>query len=226
MSLRWVLFDLNGTLLDPSAIADALGDEAYRALVQEAFDEALLYSMADTLSGGYRPLPDHLRAALERRLTVAGRDTARLDAAMESAGRLPPFPESAEALDLLRQNALDVGVLTNSATDAAKDALEAAGLRDRLRAVIGVDSVRAFKPHPSVYAHAIAHLDVDADEICMVSAHGWDVMGAGRAGMRTAWVARTEGHLPAVVSEPDLRADDLAHVARLIVDGRDRAQGT
>jgi 2-haloacid dehalogenase len=74
--VRWVLFDLNGTLLDPSGIADPLGGgERTRRLVAEAFRDALLLTMADTPSGGaYRPLPDYLRAELERALRAAGRD--------------------------------------------------------------------------------------------------------------------------------------------------------
>jgi hypothetical protein len=50
--VRWVLFDLNGTLLDPSGIADPLGGgERNRQLVAEAFRHALMLTLAD-LSGG------------------------------------------------------------------------------------------------------------------------------------------------------------------------------
>jgi hypothetical protein len=93
MPLRLALFDLNGTLLDPSGIAHELGGEdSYTRLVEEAFDEALLQSMADTLSGGYRSIPEYLRAALERRLSVAGRATDCLDAAMRKAPPWTRFP--------------------------------------------------------------------------------------------------------------------------------------
>ena len=64
--VSWVLFDLNGTLLDPSGIAEPLvGGDEDRRLVGEAFHEAILLTMADTLSGGaYRPLPEYLRASI------------------------------------------------------------------------------------------------------------------------------------------------------------------
>ena len=51
---RWALFDLNGTLLDPSAV----GEDALAAAVHA--------STVDSMSGAYRPLPELLRAVLER----------------------------------------------------------------------------------------------------------------------------------------------------------------
>jgi 2-haloacid dehalogenase len=218
MALRWVLLDMNGTLLDPGGIAVALGDRArYARLVDDAFHEALLYSMADTLSGGYRPLADHLRAALERRLVVAGAGTERLGEAMERAARLEEFPDAAGALARLRGAGLRVGVLTNSATAGAERSLQAAGLREGLDSVVGSDGAGVFKPHPAIYRHGLARVEAGAGEACMVAAHGWDLLGAGRIGMRTAWVARGEGRLSPAVPEPDGRGEDLGAVADAIV---------
>jgi 2-haloacid dehalogenase len=220
--VRWVLFDLNGTVLDPAAIADPLGGgDEERRLVGDAFREALLMTMADTLSGGaYRPLPEYLRAALERALRAAGRDTGPLDAAMRRTSAMQPFPEAARALGLLREAGLRVGVLTNSTTETAERALESARLRDCFDVVLGSDAVEVFKPHPRVYRHAVSELAVEPDQACLVAAHAWDVAGAMRAGLRGAWVSRSERLLPAVVPEPDLRGNDLEDTAREIARRR------
>lgn len=217
--VRWVLFDLNGTLLDPGAIAAPLGGkEEDRRLVTEAFHDALLLMMADRLSGGaYRPLPEYLRASLERALRAADGDLDCLEAAMQRAAAMPPFPEAGSALSRLRAADLDVGVLTNSTTEAAERALAACGLRDRLEVVIGGDEVQTFKPDPRVYEHAVARLEVDPAQIVLVAAHGWDVMGAMRAGLRGAWIARGERWLVPIVPAPDATGDDLEDVAGEIV---------
>ena len=189
-------------------------------MVGEAFHEALLMTMADTLSGGaYRPLPEYLRAALERALRAAGRDTGPLDAAMERAGAMDPFPEAARALMLLREAGLRVGVLTNSTAEAAERALESARLHNHFGVVLGSDAVEVFKPHPRVYRHAVAELGIEPAEACLVAAHAWDVTGAMRAGLRGAWVARGERWLVPMVPEPDVRGDDLEDVARKIGAG-------
>src|SRR3954452_21428746 len=69
--MAWALFDLNGTLLDPGGIGEPAGLGADASL--RALDEAILHSMAESLSGGYRPFSDFLRSALARAGVVAGR---------------------------------------------------------------------------------------------------------------------------------------------------------
>ena len=218
MSLRWTLFDLNGTLLEPGGVGAPLGlgrGESLRAL-----DDAILASMADTLSGGYRPLPDLLRSALGRRAKIAGGDLSMLDEAMERAARMPPHSGAGEALERLRSAGLEVGVLTNSATAAAEEALVAAGLREPVSFVVGTDDVRAFKPDPRVYRRGLEAAGTDPAEACMVAAHWWDLLGAARVGMRTAWVAHKELLLPDIAPEPDARGDDLASAAAAILELR------
>jgi 2-haloacid dehalogenase len=217
--MRWVLFDLNGTLLDPSVIAEPLGGaDEDRRLVREAFQAALLLTMADTLSGGpYRPLTDYLRATLERGLRARGRDTGALEAAMERAGCMDPFPEADAALALVGDADLRLGVLTNSTSRAADAALTSAGLRDRFEVVIGSDEVTTFKPHPRMYGRAVARLACAPAEIVLVAAHAWDVMGAMRAGLRAAWVAHSERWLVPIVAAPDFQGEDLVDVARQLV---------
>ena len=207
------------TLLDPAAMAEPLGGGAEeRRLVSESFHEALLLTMADTLSGGaWRPLPDYLRAAIERNLRARGRGLAAVDAVIKRAGSMDAFPEAIAALATLQEAGLHTGVLTNSSTDAAEHALASAGLRDRLEVVIGSDEVRTYKPHPRVYEGAVERLGIQPERLCLVAAHAWDVMGAMRAGLRGAWVARSERWLVPVVPEPDVRGADLQDVASKLV---------
>ena len=123
MPLRLVLFDLNGTLLDPSVMAGPLGGgEEERALVAAALDDAVAGAMTLTLGGRYAAFADLVRGALARRLTVAGRDPGGADAALEAMATMPAFPEAEAALDRLAAAGLRLGVVTQSATDAASSA--------------------------------------------------------------------------------------------------------
>lgn len=195
--MRAVLFDLNGTLLDPGDLAPALAD-------------ALHLAHADGLTGTYRPLPEYLRAALE------ARSAGGIDAAVARAARMPAFPDAEAAVRTLVGAGLRCGVLTNSAADAGRAALAAAGLGDVLDVVAGSDEAGAHKPDPRPYRLAAERLGLPAGEVCLVAAHWWDVLGAARAGLRTGWVARGQ-RLPATVPEPDARGDDLAGVAAALV---------
>lgn len=211
-----VLFDLNGTLLDIATISRPWGSER-GPLALRALDDAVMAGMTATLTGSYRPFAELLRAALERRARLEGLDASLVDNALDLTKRMPPYPEVPGALDLLRARGVRLAVLSNSAVENAGAALERAGLRDRFELVAGTDAVKAFKPDPRPYRHAVEQLGVAAEEVTMVAAHWWDVEGAKRAGLRTAWVARRERILRTTVPEPDVRGEDVRDVAAALI---------
>lgn len=206
----WIAFDLNGTLLDPAAL---LGPGRERA-GETALDDAVMQAMTDTITGEHRPFPDYLRAALERTLKTEGLDGDLLGAALRRAATLPPFADAAMALDTLATAGYRIAVVTNSAAEAAGRALRAASLDAHVEQVVGADEIAAYKPDPRVYRHAAERLGAAPDELCLVAAHAWDVLGAMRAGWSAAWVAHREHHLLTTVPPPSLVAATLLDAAR------------
>jgi 2-haloacid dehalogenase len=218
MRLEWVIFDLNGTLVDPSVLAQPLGDSAAADdLVAGAFDDAATAAMVATLGGEHPPFPTLIASALRRRVALAGGDPGRVEDAIALLGSMPAYLEAPAALERLRGEGLRLGVLTQSTTDAADQVLRFAGLRDRLELVIGSDRFGAFKPDPRAYRHLLETAGATAGEVCLVSAHWWDVAGARRAGLRTGWVGRGERLLLDTVPEPDAVGADLAEVAETLL---------
>jgi 2-haloacid dehalogenase len=155
-----VLFDLNGTLLDPGEHAEGL-------------QAAVRLAMVHTLAGEFRPLAELVEA-------VGGR----------VPDAMPPFPDVPAGLEALAAAGHRLAVVTNSARATGEGHLERAGLRDRFARVVGADEVGAYKPDRRVYAHALAELGAAPGDAWLVAAHDWDVAGASVAGLRTAFVDR------------------------------------
>jgi 2-haloacid dehalogenase len=210
-----VLFDVNGTLLDPRALT-ASWDGAPAALGLSVLDQTVQQSMVDTMTGEFRPFTHYLRAALAHRAALAGLGDDAVEAGMRAAVALPPYPDAADALARLRVAGHSPTAVTNSAADAARSALRDAGLLEHMHAVVGADAVGAYKPDPRVYRNALDVLGLDPAGTWFVAGHWWDVAGAKRAGMRTAWIARDEGALLETTPEPDVRAADLREAAEAI----------
>ena len=201
--MAWVVFDLNGTLLDTSAVGD------------DVLHEALFAAMTLNHVGEYRPLPELLAAAAERRHTVlGGRTVAQVK---EAAANMPAHPEAPAALHRLSHAGFRLAVLTNSPTELAERGLRSAGLRDWFEHVIGTDQVEVFKPDLRVYQHGLAVVGAAGAQATMVAAHTWDLRGARAAGMRVAWVARGEGALTPLLPAPEVQGADLLAVADAIV---------
>jgi 2-haloacid dehalogenase len=174
--VTWLLFDLNGTLLDP-------GDKS------EQLKQAVTLAMAETLSGGYRPFSEFIPDPPEPKL----------------------FSDVRPGLEALGER-FRMGVLTNSARAEATEKLAATGIAGFFEFVAGTDEVRAFKPDGRVYALGTQRAGTDASDVCMVAAHAWDLLGARRAGMRTAYLARASDWPPAL-EEPDYQSPNLMELA-------------
>ena len=193
-----MLFDLNGTLVDPAVMAQPLGDTAA--------DEELVdrrRRRRDPARDGHhahgrrgRRSPTSCAPALARRLRLAGRDTGLADDALGLMSSMPAFIDAPAALEQLRGIGLRLGVLTQSAAEAADAVLRFAGLRDRIEVVISAPESGAFKPDPRPYRMALERIGAPAEEVALVAAHWWDVAGAKAAGLRTGWVARRDLVLP------------------------------
>jgi 2-haloacid dehalogenase len=213
--VRWVLFDMNATLLDPGGVGEPLGLSAEGSM--QVLDETIMHSMAETLSGGRRPFPQLLEASLRRRAELAEAAPGAVEEAMQRAARMPAYPDAVAAVQW--DSGLHVGVLTNTPTANANAALTAAGLRDALELVVGSDETGAFKPHPQVYARGVKRTGARPDEVCMVASHGWDLLGANRAGMRTGWVRRNERVRYGTDPAPDVEGEGLLEVAAALTGG-------
>jgi 2-haloacid dehalogenase len=218
MPLQWVLFNLTGTLVDPTVLAQPLGDSgADEELVLSALDDAIAMAMVDNLTGATNPLDALVGAAMRRRLRLAGNDEARAAAALELMATMPAYLEVPGALETLRSRGLRLGVLAQSSAAATDSVLRFAGLRDRFELVLSAQDAGAYKPDLRPYRMAIERTESEGADICFVSTHWWDVAGAKRAGMSTGWVARRERSLLDTVPAPDYTGRDLAETADAIV---------
>src|SRR5262249_58261326 len=106
-------------------------------------------------------------------LQASAADRRRL---MEAYLALHAFPEVGDTVGRLRD--LPCAILSNGAPRMLEAVVDHSGLGPYLRAVISVDEVRTFKPHPAVYALGAARLGLSRSAIGFVSSNGWDVAGA------------------------------------------------
>ena len=53
-----------------------------------------------------------------------------------------------------------------------------------------VDIVGKFKPHQSTCQKVLNYYMLASYEIIMVAAHGWDILGAGKVGLKTAFIEK------------------------------------
>lgn len=78
---------------------------------------------------------------------------------------------------------------------------------------ISVQEAGVFKPHPAVYRTASRLLDVEPEEIMMVSSHSFDVLGARACGYYAAYVNRYELPREETPHQPNMEVADFIQLA-------------
>jgi len=194
--LNTYVFDAYGTLFDVhAAIARYRGTAGAEA---ENFSQIwrikqLEYTWTLTLAGHYVDFWTLTERALDYALArVPSIDRSLRAALLEAYLRLDVFPDVRATLADLKARGGRLAILSNGSSDMLASAVEAAGLRPLLDAVVSVDAVRVYKPRSEVYALAAERLGVRPDEVAFASSNRWDIMGAAAFGFRTFWINRSQ----------------------------------
>jgi 2-haloacid dehalogenase len=218
--IRAAVFDAYGTLFDVASAAagarDALG-ERWQPLAELWRAKQLQYTWLRSLSGHHVDFWRVTGDALDFALEALGLDGAPLRARLMSSYQvLGAYPEAREALLRLRAAGLRLAILSNGAPAMLASAARSAGLDDVLEAILSVEDVGIYKPHPSVYRLAVDRLGVPAGEILFVSSNGWDAHGASACGLRVAWCNRTGQPRERLPGAPDVEIRSLSELPELV----------
>jgi 2-haloacid dehalogenase len=212
-----VVFDVNETLSDMAPMAVRFADVgAPEQLARLWFASLLRDGFALTAAGGQERFAVLGEQGL--RGVFAGVSLNRdLDAAVEHvmAGflALPVHPDVPAGVRALRAAGLRLVTLTNGSTGISDNLLASAGLRDEFEALLSVEDAGAWKPARAAYEYAARRCGTEPGDMLLVAVHPWDVDGAARAGMATAWINRTGTPYPEYFTAPRYTItalDDLA----------------
>ncbi|QIN80630.1 haloacid dehalogenase type II [Rubrobacter marinus] len=217
---RVCVFDVNETLLDMGAL-----DPHFERIFGEAsarpvwFDRFLQLWLTETVTGSYQPFGQIAGLALrmlagERGVELSDDDEQSVIGGIAS---LPPHPEVEEGLRALRGAGFRLATLTNSTQKVADAQIENSGLGELFEMSLSADTAGRLKPAPEPYRMAAEALGVPVGGIRLVAAHGWDVVGAMRAGCAAAFVARPGKALFPIAPPPDVVGADLREVADGII---------
>jgi FMN phosphatase YigB (HAD superfamily) len=158
-------------------------------------------------------------------------------------GRMTPVDDATASLRRLADRGFALAILSNWPLARTVDRFaEAHGWLPYLRSVVVSQRVGTIKPHPSIFRAAEEALGLDQQDAGRILHVGddWaaDVVGAARAGWRTAYLRDRQVDTPLPTSEPgdglhadipvipDLLIDELAELdERLDLLTRERAAG-
>lgn len=220
--IRVCVFDAYGTLFDVNSAAayarDELGAE-WQPLADHWRAKQLQYTWLRALMGAHVDFWQVTGDALDHAMaSLKIGDPALRDRLMSLYLELDAYPEVNETLKRLKAGGLRLAVLSNGAPKMLAAAVDNSGLAGLLDAVLSVEEVRIYKPHPSVYGLVLKRLEVRPDEVCYLSSNAWDAHAAKAFGFRVVWCNRF-GQAPERIPEaPDGEIRTLAALPEILAD--------
>ena len=214
--MRGVLLDVNETLLDLSGLQPAFASIGLPDAQPLWFARTLRNGFALAAANDCRPFTDVARAAL------VSLDPMRLkpkdaDAILDAFTRLQPHPDVEPGLRSLADAGIPAITLTVGDAETVARIFDAHGLGDLVTGHLSAADFGRWKPAPAPYLAGCLALGLPPGHVTMVAAHSWDLHGARRAGLRTAWITRLERVRPDIFDAADLEGPDLPSVAAQIV---------
>ena len=222
--IRACVFDAYGTLFDyasaAAVCADVLGDN-FPKLTTLWREKQLQYTWLRASQKRHADFWQVTGDALDFTLDSLGFADAGLhERLMNLYLTLSPFSEVRDTLASLKAAGFATAILSNGSPAMLRSAVEASNLGSLLDAVLSVEEVGVFKPHPDVYRLAVNRLGVPAEGILFVSANGWDAYAASAFGMRVVWCNRYRQTPERLPGAPDRVVTSLADLPALLHAGR------
>lgn len=210
-----VVFDVNETLFG----LDALGDAFETAgLPGSALDLWFARTLADgfalATTGDFATFGELGRFHLRRILRSFALDHGdeQVEEIVGAFRQLEPYEDVEPSLRRLHREGVRAVTLTNGDADITRDLLATHQLDELVERCFDVGQVAAWKPREAPYAMVADELDLPRDQLAMVAVHSWDVHGAKRAGLTTAWVSRLEGQAVPQMIGADVTGRSLVEV--------------
>ena len=213
-----VVFDIIGTcfsLEKPRQQLIELGAPNYT--LELWFAQSLRDAFAFSHAGGYQPLKEFLQAELPRTMKLLGVNlsSVQLEQIMSAFSELELQPGAKEAFQTLTKAGWRVLALTNGSKNSTHNLLERAAVQQYFTEIYSCDAIALTKPHPDVYK--MIQTD-NLKKTWLVAAHAWDIAGAKKVGMKTAFVRQLEKDYLQVYPQPQITVENLLEAAHQIIN--------
>jgi 2-haloacid dehalogenase len=215
------VFDAYGTLFDVNSAARAAQDslgEKWEPLAELWRAKQLQYTWLRGLAGHHADFWQVTGDALDFALAMLKlEDSVLRSRLMNLYLALSVYPEVPDTLKRLKAARMKLAILSNGTPAMLAAAAASAGITGLFDAILSVEEVKVYKPHPFVYQLACDRLNVAASRICFLSSNGWDAYSAKAFGLRTLWCNRFGQAAERIPDTPDAQITTLAELPDIVL---------
>jgi phosphoglycolate phosphatase len=219
--IQFIVFDLDGTLLDSVPDLAIAADKAAQTLGYAPVSEA---QVRDYVGNGADVL---IGRSLSQSLTVSDelsdetkREARRLfdqfyAETHHQLSRL--YPNVVDTLARLHDAGIPLAIVTNKPSMFVPEILEQHNIKDYFVEVLGGDAFEKKKPNPIALNHLMEKYSINPEQMLMVGDSKNDILAAKNAGCHSFGLTYGYNHgEPIANASPDVVADNVSDVLELL----------
>jgi 2-haloacid dehalogenase len=217
-----IVFDVNETLSDMSPMGERFSEIGAPAELAKLWFATLLRDGFALTASGEKGSFAAIGAEALRGVLTEVRLNRPLEAAVEHVmGGMTALSVHQDVPDGIRALAaagFRLITLSNGSAQIAGKLLTDAGIRDEFQSLLSVEDAAAWKPARASYDYAAVTCEADPADMVLVAVHPWDIHGAARAGLRTAWLNRDGGRYPSYFQAPEFTVTALTDLPEALAE--------
>ncbi|GGP06893.1 pyrophosphatase PpaX [Oceanobacillus neutriphilus] len=190
MSIRTILFDLDGTLLNTNELIRASFEHTFEKFNMQFTPEEIKHLNGPPLNETFH----EINPELSERMTAAYREYNM----REHDRYVEAFPYVYETIKQLYDKGITLGIVSTKIKKTVMMGLDLTSLTDFFSVIITYDDVTLKKPDPEPVEKAMKLVHANPETTLMVGDNFHDIVSGQRAGTQTAavsWSEKTEAFL-------------------------------
>lgn len=212
MSIRTILFDLDGTLIDTNELIISSFQHTLDQYAPNKFKrEDILNFIGPPLRDSFLSVDmDQVEAMIEtyREHNIKNHDDF-----------VTAYPTVVETMKALKAKGFKLGIVTTKMRKTVDMGMKLTELDGLFEVVVTLDDVTHAKPHPEPIVKAMNALNANPAETIMVGDNTHDIEAGKNAGIKTAGVVWTvKGRKTLEDLQPDYMLEEMADLLKIVTE--------
>lgn len=209
MSIKTVLFDFDGTLIDTNELINKSFKYTFEQFGYSFTEEEILQFNGPPLQKTFSQINPELAEEMIQ--------TYREHNGKHHDEYVSLFPNVLETLDALKQSGFKLAIVSAKMRAGVDQGLEVTNIGSYFDTIVTIDDVSNPKPHPESVLKALENLYAEPTQSIMVGDNYHDILSGNKAGTKTAgvaWSVKGEAYLQQY--NPTYMLDDMIDLLKIV----------
>ena len=216
--IKLAIFDVNQTIFNFSEIKKRFKEKKINPLlVDQWFINILKEGFASSTPKKFLSFTEIANEELKKIIIQKKKDPQILKFLFRGFKNLKANHDIKDSLRILQKHNIKIATLTNGPKKNSINLLKKNKLIKLVDYQFSVEDLKIWMPHPEPYLFVSDQLNYNPNEIIMVAAHGWDINGAKKVGMKTGYIKSYEKRLSSYYEKADYTADNCKKLVLKII---------